>query len=183
MEAQGLQRERAPERVSEPVLGIQRRRSPAPRYATVYDAIAALTIQQPGENGCLLWRNRGGRGYPTIRFRGTQYAAHKLAWVLHNAQDIPAGMNVLHDCDNYYCVRGDHLLLGTQRENVADVYCRQRWNAQKVKLNWQKARWIRQNEPFMTRKAMAEELDVSLSAVHNVLSGKSWVPRCNGVSK
>ena len=33
---------------------------------------------------------------------------------------IPAGMQVLHRCDNPPCVRPDHLFLGTNKDNVDD---------------------------------------------------------------
>lgn len=39
---------------------------------------------------------------------------------------IPEGMSVLHLCDTPACVRGDHLFLGTQKENLQDMVAKNR---------------------------------------------------------
>lgn len=39
---------------------------------------------------------------------------------------IPDGLFVLHRCDNPSCVRSDHLFLGTNQDNVADMQAKKR---------------------------------------------------------
>lgn len=46
--------------------------------------------------------------------------AHRYAWERVNGP-VPAGMEVMHACDNPICVRLDHLSLGTHQENMRDA--------------------------------------------------------------
>lgn len=46
--------------------------------------------------------------------------AHRVAWILtHGA--IPEGTHILHKCDNRSCVNPDHLVAGSNTENVRDM--------------------------------------------------------------
>lgn len=78
-------------------------------------------------DGCWLWKgnvNQFGYG----RFRTTSKkltVTHRISWELHNGP-IPDGMMVLHRCDVPACVKPDHLFLGTQIDNVADMYSKGR---------------------------------------------------------
>lgn len=47
--------------------------------------------------------------------------AHRFAWEVAHAVEIPEGMFVLHSCDNPPCVRPDHLRLGGYKENIRDM--------------------------------------------------------------
>lgn len=78
-------------------------------------------------DGCWLWTAAlFPNGYGCIADKpGPAKGTHRVAWELTNGP-IPAGMFVLHRCDNRRCVRPDHLFLGTQRDNMRDRNQKQR---------------------------------------------------------
>lgn len=70
---------------------------------------------------CWIWTAaKTGRGYGNFALHGGNIAAHRYSWEITNGP-IPDGRGVLHECDTLACVRPDHLFLGTQRQNVADM--------------------------------------------------------------
>lgn len=56
---------------------------------------------------------------------GTPYQVHRVSWEIHNGP-IPDGLMVCHHCDVRHCVRPDHLFIGTQRDNIADMIAKGR---------------------------------------------------------
>ena len=70
------------------------------------------------------------RGHIMIRRDDmSRVGIHRVAWEAHNAEPIPEGMVVMHTCDNPACFNPNHLVVGTQQENLQDM-CRKnrhRW--------------------------------------------------------
>lgn len=76
---------------------------------------------------CWLWLGRvSSDGYGAFSSQClTRRRAHRYSWILHNGE-VSNGLCVLHRCDNRICVRPDHLFLGTNRDNVADMIAKGR---------------------------------------------------------
>lgn len=64
-------------------------------------------------------------GYGRIYKDGRNVTTHRASWELANGT-IPAGLWVLHRCDNPPCVNPAHLFLGTNRDNIADRHAKGR---------------------------------------------------------
>jgi hypothetical protein len=72
------------------------------------------------ESGCREWIGATvWNGYGRIAFKGANRRAHRVSWVVSRG-DIPAGLYVLHSCDNPKCIRVEHLFLGTAKDNAVD---------------------------------------------------------------
>ena len=63
-----------------------------------------------------------GIGYGLKSYKGRLYRAHRLAYALHRGLDPQTmGGTILHTCDVPACINPDHLVMGTQAQNVADM--------------------------------------------------------------
>jgi hypothetical protein len=74
---------------------------------------------------CIEAGARSDTGYGRVTHEGKQWAAHRLAWTLAHGP-IPDGMLVLHHCDNRACWNVEHLFLGSQADNMADMVAKGR---------------------------------------------------------
>ena len=78
---------------------------------------------------CILWSgNISKTGYGKMKLDGRPCLAHRVAFCNRagiSLDDIK-GMVVRHTCDVRNCVNPDHLLLGTQADNVQDRVDRNR---------------------------------------------------------
>lgn len=61
-------------------------------------------------------------GYP--KMNATTYVHRFICSVFYGP--IPKDMYVLHSCDNMRCINPKHLKVGTQRDNMKDMYDRKR---------------------------------------------------------
>lgn len=88
------------------------------------------------DTGCWEWQGyRDRKGYGTVRFRGTNWRAHRVAAVLFSGFDPSSGLQVMHKCDNECCVNPAHLVPGTNADNQRDKALKGRavsWNGWKA---------------------------------------------------
>lgn len=79
-------------------------------------------VDKRGPDECWEWlRSTNKRGYGKVTIGGKDYRAHRLAYE-YAIGPIPTGLHVCHSCDNPPCCNPAHLWLGTDRDNVLDMW-------------------------------------------------------------
>lgn len=158
-----------------------------------------MKVDKDGPGGCWVWRAgtfKARMGYGkfqagTSRATAQPVYAHRYSWELAHGP-VPEGMWVLHRCDNPPCVRPDHLFLGDDATNKADMMSKGRQKGRGatrpvveraprhavsagVKLSPTAVRVIRQRrdagEMF---KDIARDFGISTPTAHNAYSGARW---------
>ncbi len=134
----------------------------------------AKVEKRDGPNGCWVWTGARSHGYGTLGARGK---AHRHSYELANGP-IPAGLDILHSCDNPPCVNPAHLRAGTAKDNARDAKERGRLvipvgeHNGKSKLTRDAVIEIR-NTPATARE-MAEKFNVAVVTVHGIRAGHTW---------
>jgi hypothetical protein len=89
-------------------------------------------IPESNSDACWIWQggtmpNRSGHTYGVASIgKSKTMLAHRFAASL--GQDITNKV-VQHKCDNPLCVRPSHLRVGTQKDNMQDMYSKDRQNS------------------------------------------------------
>jgi hypothetical protein len=135
--------------------------------------------------GCWLWS-----GMVNVSGYGIMKAAslpqfktpltHRLSYFLHKGE-FDYSLNVLHKCDNPICVNPEHLFLGTHLENMIDRKTKNRTNRAAPKGSKCGASKITEDVVLKirsitnkTQKQIADSFGLTQSAVHYIVSGKTW---------
>lgn len=127
------------------------------------------------DSGCWEWCGAiNPDGYGKVTYHGRAVGAHRVAyeaWI----GPIPDGLFVCHTCDNRKCISPEHLWVGTNADNMADMSRKGRSRHSNAKLNWDSVRVIRQSPD--TNVALGERYGVHPSVVSKVRSGTRWIER------
>jgi hypothetical protein len=93
----------------------------------------ALWLHASNGDGCWEWqRGKDSFGYGYVFVSPQRGMVRVARWVFELLNGpIPPDMVVMHICDNPPCIRPEHLRLGTQADNVADMYAKGRHSTQR----------------------------------------------------
>lgn len=133
------------------------------------------------DNGCWEWQyNLNTGGYGRVGLSTGTILAHRYMFNQVHGYYPPV---VRHTCDNPPCVNPDHLVAGTQRDNVRDMHERGRSvkvsfsgeSHPRAKLTLDQVREMRYRyQQGETQKSLAEEFGISTSQASNICSGRQW---------
>jgi HNH endonuclease len=134
-----------------------------------------------GNAGCWLWGGRTNRkGYGVFMHNRKIMSAARVSYE-QNVGAIPEGMHVLHTCDTPACCRPDHLLLGTNIDNIADKMAKGRHRSPKgedhgsVKMTEEKVKAIREaNRRGVTVASLSRMYQLSDSSVRDIVKERTW---------
>lgn len=120
-----------------------------------------------------------------ISYRGQRLYMHRLAYE-EAYGPIPPNTEVCHRCDNPACVRPDHLFLGTQADNMADMIAKGRNDTSGItqhrgeqhplaRLTESSVREIRTLvNGGLSHAKVAKRFSVSRPTVTAIMSGRIW---------
>ena len=82
-------------------------------------------------DGCLIWsRALNTDGYPRAVIRGNSNGkVHREVYSLSHPEEDITGLVIRHTCDNPKCINPEHLLSGTNKDNMNDRDTRNRGHA------------------------------------------------------
>lgn len=138
--------------------------------------------------GCWLWTGATlPNGYGHMNIGTTHWYPHRYAWTITNGP-IPDGLFVCHDCpsgDNPLCCRPDHLFLGTNTDNVRDMWKKGRGKHTPfrkgaghilAKLDDERVRALRREYASgrTSYALLAAQYAISVPTVASVVNRKTW---------
>lgn len=140
------------------------------KYKTAEDYLANTTRV----GGCMEWNGRTyTNGYAKFpeNSRIPTTVGHRAIYMLTTGEDPPI---VRHTCDNRKCINPDHLVAGTQRDNMADKVARKR-DLHTRKLTEDQARSIRTRfAAGESSVALGREFGVAKQTVLSIVHRRVW---------
>lgn len=140
-------------------------------------------IKSENADGCWIWtasKSKAGYGRVNIKAYPSQIAS-RTAWIFTYGS-IPEGLDVLHKCDNPMCVNPNHLFLGTQLDNVRDMYAKGRQASNtgeknpRSKLTWNDVRYIRERyaQHGISYVKLGKQMGVDAAQIYRIINNITW---------
>ncbi len=135
-------------------------------------------IQPHMDTPCWEWtRATNGRGYGKLKVAERFVLAHRLAFELSTGQTIQPGFCVCHRCDHPSCCNPAHLFLGTQADNLHDMFAKGRGVAPAKLTSAQVAEIRALRSSGLLLAEIAARFGVNRSTIGYVVRGDTWRPR------
>jgi hypothetical protein len=128
---------------------------------------------------------RNKQGYGRRKYKGKDERAHRVAYAEHHGLTMAdiKGVTIRHTCDNPPCINGEHLLAGTQLDNVRDMIERGRSGGRGPKGEACGAAVLTKAQVLEVRRRLkngqiqsiiAKDFGVDRSTIGYIKAGKSW---------
>lgn len=143
-----------------------------------------LCMPEPN-TGCWFWLGHIDElGYGRMVFRSRSRKAHRVSYEIHYGAP-PPNLKVCHTCDVRCCVNPEHLFIGTQADNVADMMAKGRHRALGLSgadnpmaaLDAASVKKIRQlhAKGGVRQIELARRFNVSPMTISRIINNQAWV--------
>jgi hypothetical protein len=139
-------------------------------------------VDRRGPDECWPWLGSEDRGYGKLWVDGRNVRATHFSWELVNGP-MPADKVGRHTCDNPPCVNPNHIVPGSQLENMRDKVLRQRQAKGErngaAKLTPEIVTRIRSEYVSRARgkaslRVLAKRYGIDPSTVHDIVNRRLW---------
>lgn len=134
------------------------------------------------DEDCHEWtRAMSQLGYGVVRMGERNFFTHRVAYFLKHGPFINS-LKVCHKCDNPKCCNAAHLFLGTQADNLHDMFRKDRRPSAKgirtaaAKLNDDLVREIRKKYAAgrITHRQLAKDYGIAHSGIFGIIKRITW---------
>lgn len=152
----------------------KRRKAPKfPRGTPAKERLLAM-IEIDKTTGCWIWLGSGSDKYGYMTDDNKKYVlAHRLSYSLHAGYEFKPREQAMHICDNTWCVNPEHIVPGTNQDNMEDKSRKGRHHGAKITFE-QAKEIVRRYHEGETGRALGDEFGLTYMAINSIVLGRSW---------